>query len=114
MARFSAVLLLAFAGCWTPTPPDGAYACNPTGKACPDGYGCIAGLCWKNGHAPDMGLGPTCTNGAKDDVESDVDCGGACGPCEVGKVCGTGSDCVSGFCSAITSLCVASSCEDGV
>ena len=73
MGRSSLVIALVFAGCWTPTPPDGAYACNPSGKASPDGYSCVGGSCWKNGHGPDMGIGPTCTNGAKDDVESDVE-----------------------------------------
>ena len=39
-----------------------------------------------------------CENGAKDDGETDVDCGGECGPCEDGLACAADADCASGFC----------------
>lgn len=109
-----ALLVLLAAGCWTPNPPDGAFACNPSGKACPDGYSCVAGSCWKNGHAADMAVDPSCMDGVKDGTESDVDCGGSCAKCDTGKSCAAGDDCATTYCSATTSLCVPSSCEDGV
>jgi len=41
---------------------------------------------------------PSCANSFKDVSESDVDCGGPCPPCELGKACAGNSDCASGFC----------------
>jgi len=42
-----------------------------------------------------------CTNGVQDaGSESDVDCGGDCAPCALGKSCDTGSDCSFGLCSS--------------
>ena len=35
----------------------------------------------------------TCTNGAKDGTETDVDCGGHCGVCDVGSACEKATDC---------------------
>jgi hypothetical protein len=41
-----------------------------------------------------------CTDGIKDDGESDVDCGGTCGmTCKTGKSCTSATDCISGSCS---------------
>lgn len=41
----------------------------------------------------------SCIDGAKNQDESDVDCGGSCSAkCEAGKACNTGSDCVKGVC----------------
>ena len=41
-----------------------------------------------------------CFNGARDEDETDIDCGGAsCGACSGGS-CSTGADCASGVCSA--------------
>jgi hypothetical protein len=54
-----------------------------------------------------------CTNGVKDATEVDVDCGGTCGACEVGKACRTATDCASGACNSTSKVCVASLCEDG-
>jgi hypothetical protein len=43
---------------------------------------------------------PTCNDSAKNDRESDVDCGGpACQTCSVGEQCDASSDCDSGLCS---------------
>ena len=114
MRHSSFLLAIVAAGCWTPNPPDGAFACNLAGKACPDGYSCSAGSCWRNGHTPDMAVDGACSDGIKDGSESDVDCGGSCAKCDVAKACTNGGDCASTFCSATTSLCVATSCEDGV
>jgi hypothetical protein len=65
-----------------------------------------------------------CTNGMQDSdnpsavppiaAESDIDCGGlVCAPCPLGKKCVSGSDCQTGFCNAMTKLCVADACHDG-
>ena len=57
---------------------------------------------------PDGGVPPgvdgsspvaTCTDGLKNGREADVDCGRECAPCADGKMCMTGSDCVSGKCT---------------
>lgn len=43
--------------------------------------------------------GGTCSNGQKDGTETDVDCGGSCSTCTVGKACSIGSDCQSSTCT---------------
>jgi predicted alpha/beta superfamily hydrolase/GH25 family lysozyme M1 (1,4-beta-N-acetylmuramidase) len=62
------------------------------------------------------GSGPTCSDGVKNGSETDVDCGGTCPPCGLGRHCNTGSDCASGVCGG--NVCVTatggSSCGDGV
>jgi hypothetical protein len=47
-----------------------------------------------------LGGASACSDGVRDGLESDVDCGGSCDPCETGKACSTASDCSSGNCSA--------------
>lgn len=39
-----------------------------------------------------------CTDGKRDDGETDVDCGGPCGPCAEGLDCQVNSDCISDNC----------------
>jgi hypothetical protein len=61
------------------------------------------------------GLGyclPLCKNLAKEPAESDVDCGGPCSQCAIGKSCRKNSDCARGFCSG--GRCGSNSCTDGV
>jgi len=41
---------------------------------------------------------PTCSDGVKNQGETDVDCGGPCAPCVDGKSCLLDSDCLSGYC----------------
>ncbi len=54
---------------------------------------------------------PSCSNGIKDQDESDIDCGGICGAnCADGKQCNSNDDCASGHCEA--GICV--SCNDGI
>ncbi len=55
---------------------------------------------------------PTCTDGQKNGTESDIDCGGSCGACVVGKHCALAADCTSGTC--ITGSCMNPTCTDGV
>src|SRR5579871_3669701 len=52
--------------------------------------------------APD--LAPSCTDGLRDGDETDVDCGGSCPKCALGRHCSIASDCASGHC--IGGLCV--------
>jgi hypothetical protein len=40
-----------------------------------------------------------CSNGAPDEGETDVDCGGECPPCINGQSCNGAADCVSGYCA---------------
>ena len=40
----------------------------------------------------------SCNNGMKDGQETDADCGGSCGKCEIGKVCSINADCESDYC----------------
>ena len=51
-------------------------------------------------------VAPSCTDGARNGVETDVDCGGACGPCGVGGACRAHDDCGTG-------VCVAAACIEG-
>src|SRR5947209_599696 len=53
-----------------------------------------------------------CMDGAQDGDETDIDCGGSCKPCDTGKGCARGKDCLSTFCT--NKLCDAPSCMDGV
>ena len=48
----------------------------------------------------------------KNGTETDVDCGGSCGPCGAGKACGAGKDCTSTICTG--NVCTTASCTDGV
>ncbi len=63
--------------------------------------------------AIDMGsvcAAATCADLVKNGDESDVDCGGGCNKCVLGKGCGAGTDCASTFC--YQQVCV-DSCHDG-
>ncbi|MBI2139613.1 right-handed parallel beta-helix repeat-containing protein [Candidatus Woesearchaeota archaeon] len=53
----------------------------------------------------------SCDNGIKDSLESDVDCGGVCGPCPDGKKCASNTGCKGKFCS--NGVCATVSCNDG-
>ncbi|MBX3197812.1 MAG: hypothetical protein KF894_06680 [Labilithrix sp.] len=60
------------------------------------------------------GGGPSCTNGKKDDAETDVDCGGACpARCEPLKGCAGDPDCASDL-VCVKSVCAAATSTDGV
>lgn len=83
-------------------------------KACGLGQGCIEpsdcvdeGLCIEG-----FCQAPGCDNGALDEGETGVDCGGSCAPCEPGEGCEGPEDCLSEVCSDGT--CAAPSCEDDV
>ena len=61
--------------------------------------GTTGGTGGTTGGTTSMG-GASCSNGMRDSSsgETDVDCGGPCGPCVLGKVCVIGGDCESGIC----------------
>jgi hypothetical protein len=40
----------------------------------------------------------TCTDGVKNGTETDIDCGGTCGPCAIGMQCTASTDCAAGVC----------------
>ncbi|HLC61483.1 MAG TPA: hypothetical protein VJI52_00515 [Candidatus Nanoarchaeia archaeon] len=42
---------------------------------------------------------PSCSDGIKNQEESDVDCGGSCTKCGISKSCKSGSDCQAGACN---------------
>src|SRR5207244_3766966 len=64
-------------------------------------------------HAPDPLAPPTCSDGIKNEGETDVDCGGiACAPCASGHACATAGDCTSGVCDGM--MCAWPRCRDGV
>lgn len=60
-----------------------------------DGTPCTGGTCTAGVCVLDL-----CSNGVKDGVETDVDCGGGtCPDCASGKLCKVGTDCVSNICT---------------
>lgn len=60
------------------------------------------------------GSEPTCTDGAKNGVETDKDCGGGeCPACAIGKGCVVGTDCESVACGP-SHVCVPPACNDTV
>ncbi len=63
-------------------------------KSCDVNADCIGGVCTGDKCAA------TCTDTAKNQDESDVDCGGTCDDCVNGDDCNTAADCESNFCDA--------------
>ena len=80
--------------------------CATTGKVCDDGV--TPATC------VDAGT-PTCSDGIKNQDETDTDCGGAtCNKCDVGKTCGEDADCASNACDPVGKVCQAgATCNDG-
>jgi hypothetical protein len=72
-------------------------------KDCFDGV-CISGICQP----------PTCTDGARNDNETGVDCGGptGCPLCPAGEGCKAAADCLSKVCWA--GKCQPPKCDDGI
>ncbi len=85
---------------------------------CQSGSRCENGVCAvQQGPACTKGScveAPTCSDGLKNGVETDVDCGGgACSACAVNKGCVSGTDCASTNC--VGGFCVeAPTCSDNV
>ena len=99
--------------CATPSCNDGAKNGTDTdvdcgGPSCPrcaDGKDCLLPTDCTNSVCADKGMGlkcqpPSCTDGLKNQDETDVDCGGAtCAGCVTGQACLTGGDCASQGCN---------------
>jgi hypothetical protein len=47
-----------------------------------------------------------CANGQRDGTETDVDCGGTCGPCGLGRSCAVDADCGNTHCAPATNTCL--------
>jgi len=66
-----------------------------------------------DGITVDTNLKPTnCTNKIQDEIETDIDCGGQCEQCGLGKKCIINSDCTTNFCNS--SICYVATCNDNV
>lgn len=73
---------------------DEGIAAYANGLACVDSTDCTSTLCQGGICAP-----TSCSNGAPDAGETDLDCGGTCGASCVGdKICTVGTDCITGQC----------------
>lgn len=101
-------------------PPSAAVACAAAGAVCGeleaadscgdpatvDCGGCTTGEC--GFYAPNQcDSAASCTDGAQNGDETDVDCGGSCPACGVGAVCGDTTDCAGATCED-------DRCADGV
>ncbi len=53
---------------------------------------------------------PTCNDGVQNGIETDVDCGGNCPPCEQGESCEQNDDCTTNYC--VDNVCRVMACED--
>jgi len=89
----------------------GAGFCSNEGRCvqCTSDSHCTSGKKCDNGTCA---ADPQCFNGTKDGTETDIDCGGACGPCAANAACGGNDDCQSGSCSGGT--CAPPDCGDFV
>ncbi len=78
----------------------------PIGAVCAVNSDCTSNFCGTNNTCE----ATSCTDGVKNGLETDVDCGGpSCPPCSPGKACSLDSDCSSsscqyGFCASSTSV----------
>ena len=104
MCRWVALLFLVV-GCGLP--PDAI--CDDANNPCRGGLACVQGVC-QQAVAPVS----TCTDGARNGAESDVDCGGTCTPCGATLGCNTGADCASTLCVNNRCACPAGQRVQGV
>lgn len=94
------------------------YASKSAGAACSEGQNVICngmGSCVRCLETTNGGCGagdvchelpggelqcvPHCVDGVKNADETDTDCGGTCGPCDLGHSCTKDSDCSGGHCA---------------
>ncbi|MCB9734190.1 MAG: hypothetical protein H6745_16460 [Deltaproteobacteria bacterium] len=59
-------------------------------------------------------MAPTCSDSARNQGESDVDCGGPCDPCALGATCGGSADCATGLCADGLCANAAPTCENAL
>ena len=76
-----------------PCPPCKKRKQGKCKKKLPDGTACPGGIC-QGGRC----ASPTCSDGAKNGSETDVDCGGDCPRCLNGRTCSSRDDCVGALC----------------
>ncbi|PCC67114.1 hypothetical protein SAMN02745121_08993 [Nannocystis exedens] len=81
------------------TDVDCGGSCGPSceiGEVCVFASDCASDYCEA---ASDTCQEPTCSDGVQNGDETDIDCGGACGPlCGTGEGCVIDDDCASGLC----------------
>src|SRR5258707_3416560 len=87
-----AILVLLLGGGCSDHPQLVVPSCSLAG--CPGSQMCVDDVC----------IDATCHDSAKNGSESDVDCGGSCEHCPIGKDCQAGTDCGSGACGAGTCI----------
>jgi hypothetical protein len=111
MKRVAAGLLL-FAGCLKLDLADGVLLCNHRGKACPDGYACVASVdrCYRSGHAPDLAGLDGDLSGPTVDAACDGACDAQAPACSAsGPPCPNGFACAAGAC--LTSCTTDADCQ---
>lgn len=59
-----------------------------------------------------VGLSGECSDGELNGLETDIDCGGECGPCADGQGCAGSADCQSAVCT--NQICAPPACIDGL
>ena len=105
--------------CVIPSPTTGCSldSCDPCPVVENGSMSCVDSACdlqCDDGYVEDMGTcvaDISCSDGAQNGTETDVDCGGDCPPCDDGKACELDSDCVDGLlCNGTTGASVCS-CE---
>ena len=79
---------------------------------CKKNTDCTSKICGPNG----ICTTPTCSDGAQNGDETDIDCGGSCAPCDLSKTCNIGADCATDSCRDVGQgmQCQAPACDDGV
>jgi hypothetical protein len=71
----------------------------PTGTGCSQNDDCASRICCLGGGCPlHTCLAPTCTDAIQNGSETDVDCGGPCVGCALGRHCTVTIDCANGAC----------------
>lgn len=89
----------------------GGDQCPPcrAGRTCKVDSDCASNACDAIMHTCNAS---SCSDGTKDDNETDVDCGGACSACAVGRGCAVDQDCASSACDAVSLTCAVNQCTD--
>ncbi|HEY3666961.1 MAG TPA: hypothetical protein VGL19_13200 [Polyangiaceae bacterium] len=98
------------------TSPGGGKRCDGSGScvACIEDADCgAAQFCNQHSCGAPAPLAATCSDGKRDQNETDVDCGGSCAPCALTKDCYADKDCASSACDAwAPHRCLANHCKD--
>lgn len=97
--------------------------CGGVCSSCSNGEGClinsdcVSDYCSSNICSTSVPV-VSCTDGIKNQDETDVDCGGSCLNCDINNTCSTNNDCLSDYCTnnlcANITLPLNSTCGDNV